>query len=92
MLFHLAPFVSLAGPFETPSGGAWDDNITYNFTTSPEYGDSAYPAGYTAMWSPGWQHMVCFSPTLIRILLLSILLCCFLWIVPRTCNVPSVHR
>ena len=61
MLFHLAPFVSLAGPLDGANGGplAWvDDQTTYNFTTSPEYGDSSYPLGYNALWSPQWQHMV----------------------------------
>ena len=61
MLFHLAPFVSLAGPLDGANGGplSWvDDQTTYNFTTSPEYGDSSYPLGYNELWSPQWQHMV----------------------------------
>jgi hypothetical protein len=61
MLFQLAPFVSLAGPLDGANGGplAWvDDQTTYNFTTSPEYGDSSYPLGYNALWSPQWQHFV----------------------------------
>ena len=61
MLFHLAPFVSLAGPLDGANGGplAWvDDQTTYNFTTSPEYGDSSYPLGYNELWSPQWQHFV----------------------------------
>ena len=64
MLFHLAPFVSLAGPLDGADGGplAWvDDQTTYNFTTSPEYGDSSYPLGYNELWSPQWQHFVSWS-------------------------------
>jgi hypothetical protein len=63
MLFHLAPFVSLAGPLDGANGGplAWvDDQTTYNFTTSPEYGDSSYPLAYNELWSPQWQHFVSF--------------------------------
>lgn len=66
MLFNLAPFVSLAGPLDGANGGplAWvDDQTTYNFTTSPEYGDSSYPLGYNALWSPQWQHMVSLLPS-----------------------------
>ncbi|EKX51023.1 hypothetical protein GUITHDRAFT_103610 [Guillardia theta CCMP2712] len=44
-----------SAPFETP--GSWDDNVTYNFTTDPAYGDSSYPMGFNELWSPTWQHL-----------------------------------
>jgi hypothetical protein len=42
--------------YDTPSGGAWDDNITYTYTTDPAYGDGNYVGHYTDLWSPTWQH------------------------------------
>mmetsp|Transcript_23293 Transcript_23293/g.36451 ORF Transcript_23293/g.36451 Transcript_23293/m.36451 type:complete len:83 (-) Transcript_23293:180-428(-) len=46
----------LGPPFETPSGGAWDGNITYMYTPDPEYGDSNYPLKYTELWNNKWRH------------------------------------
>ena len=46
MILQSLLFTKLGPPFETPSGGAWDDQITYNFTTDPEYGDVAYVNHY----------------------------------------------
>ncbi|EKX51780.1 hypothetical protein GUITHDRAFT_150806, partial [Guillardia theta CCMP2712] len=57
MILQSLLFTKLGAPFETPSGGAWDDQITYNFTTDPEYTDNGYVKHYTDLWSPAWQHM-----------------------------------
>ena len=46
MIFTSLLFTKLGPPFETPSGGAWDDQITYNFTTDPEYTDVDYVNHY----------------------------------------------
>ena len=46
MILQSLLFTKLGPPFETPSGGAWDDNITYNFTSDPEYGDGGYVHHY----------------------------------------------
>lgn len=46
MILQALAFTKLAAPFDTPSGGAWDDQITYNFTKDPAYGDAAYVEGY----------------------------------------------
>lgn len=50
MILQALMFTKLAAPFETP--GSWDDNITYQFTADPAYGDSSYPSGYRTLWSP----------------------------------------
>eukprot|EP00960_Hanusia_phi_P029157 747803-Hanusia_phi.AAC.4 len=47
MILQSLLFTKLGAPFETPSGGAWDDQITYNFTTDPEYTDNSYVKHYT---------------------------------------------
>jgi len=49
MILQALAFTKLGAPFETPSGGAWDDNITYNFTTDPEYGSVDYVNQYTGL-------------------------------------------
>ncbi len=46
MILQALLFTKLGPPFETPSGGAWDDQITYNFTTDPEYTDVDYVNHY----------------------------------------------
>jgi hypothetical protein len=46
MILQALLFTKLGPPFETPSGGAWDDQITYNYTTDPEYGDVEYVNHY----------------------------------------------
>jgi len=56
MILQSLLFTKLGPPFETPSGGAWDDNITYNFTSDPEYGDGGYVHHYRDLWGGVWQH------------------------------------
>ena len=52
MIFTSLLFTKLGPPFETPSGGAWDDQITYNFTTDPEYTDVDYVNHYRDLYAP----------------------------------------
>jgi len=47
MILQALCFTKLGAPFDTPSGGSWDDQITYNYTTDPEFGNTDYVKHYT---------------------------------------------